>query len=221
MNSTDLPDDPNAPRDPLAPAPIKNMRMFFIDNQAGWPADAVLAGDLVIWPDDTKYPSFVPVASARHPAFDGQVIVQAGARRLIVSLCPGAKDAMDVRRIMSAKGARGPEQYQVAIDGIVQRVMLHRASSEGSDNQVHPFALLQWMQRSHPKEAAIIQKALKLLYAKPEAVSYQAPGETRMLHRQAVHEEVEGMLDQLTEIVPSVPTIAPEHGDGATTTTTE
>ena len=73
-----------------------------------WSDKAVLAGDLVLWPDDNKYPAFVPVASAKHPNFDGTIVVLAGNRHIIVSLCKGAKDAAGVRKKMSAKGDAGP-----------------------------------------------------------------------------------------------------------------
>lgn len=224
MNGLDTPDDPSAPNPspPVAASdPLKSMKLFFIDNQAGWPEEAVLAGDLVLWPDDGKYPSFTPVASAKHPAFDGQIIVQAGNRGLIISLCPGAVSMQDVRRILSAKGELGPEQYRVAVDAIVHRLMLYRAAGPETD-AVHPFALLQWMQKANPMEAAIIQKALKLLYAKPEGIAYPtADGSNAFLNRELVHQEVEGMLDQLSATLNPSDIIKPVSGDAATTTTTE
>lgn len=203
MNATDEQDDPSSP-EPIASTPLKSMKLFFIDNQVSWSDKAVLAGDLVLWPDDNKYPAFVPVASAKHPNFDGTIVVLAGNRHIIVSLCEGAKDAAGVRKKMSAKGDAGPEQYGIAIDGIIQRVLLWRDPSlssamGGASDGVHPFALLQWMQRAHPLEAAIIRKALDQLYAKPVAFAYQAEnGKSEFIDREKVHEHVEGMLDQLS-----------------------
>jgi hypothetical protein len=203
MNATDEQDDPNEPGAASAPVvastTLKSMKLFFIDNQVSWSDKAVLAGDLVLWPDDNKYPAFVPVASARHPNFDGTIVVLAGNRHIILSLCEGAYDSAGVRKKMSAKGDAGPEQYGIAIDGIIQRVLLHREAEQGAEDGVHPFALLQWMQRSHPVEAAVIRKALDALYAKPVAFVYATKdGAHEFLNREQVHEHVEGMLDQLT-----------------------
>lgn len=91
MNATDEQDDPSSPEQVVASSPLKSMKLFFIDNQVSWSDKAVLAGDLVLWPDDNKYPAFVPVASAKHPNFDGTIVVLAGNRHIIVSLCEGAK----------------------------------------------------------------------------------------------------------------------------------
>lgn len=203
MNGTELPDDPNAPAPAASTDPLKSMKLFFIDNQGGWPDTAVLAGDLVLWPDEGKYPAFTPIASAKHPAFDGTVIVQAGNRGLIVTLCAGANTMPEVRTAMSAKGAGAPEQYRIAVDAIVHRIMLWRALDKQEQSSVHPFALLQWLQTAHPKEAAVIQKALKQLYAKPEAVLYhRSKDHIEMMDRQDVHEHAEAMLDQLSEVSP-------------------
>jgi hypothetical protein len=210
MNATDEQDDPNQPVPTGGAEAVKSMQLFFIDNQHSFPADAVLAGDLVLWPDAGKYPGFTPVAAATHPAFDGQVVVQAGNRGLIVSFCAGARNGADIRKCMSAKGEAAPEQYRIAVDGLVQRVMLHRSGLE-ERNDVHPFALLQWMQKANPIEAAVIQKALTLLYAKPEAITYAGKtGPAEMLNRQEVHEQVEGMLDQLSDHTPAAPAVAAE-----------
>jgi len=209
MDGTDTPDDPNAP----APAPtsdaVKSMGLFFIDNQGIWPEGAVLAGDLVLWPDDGKYPAFAPVAAATHPNYDGTVVVQAGNRGLVISFCAGARDGAAVRKSMSAKGDAGPEQYRIAVDGIVQRIMLWRAGKEKAEGRtdVHPFALLEWMCKANPREAAILQKALLLLLAKPEPIVYQANPEThKWVSREEMFEEVEAMLDQLKVLViPELP----------------
>jgi hypothetical protein len=225
MNATDEQDDPGEASAPVvASTALKSMNLFFIDNQVSWSDKAVLAGDLVLWPDDNKYPSFVPVASARHPNFDGTIVVLAGNRHIIVSLCEGAYDSAGVRKTMSAKGDAGPEQYGIAIDGIIQRVLLWRETDGGLGHEdgVHPFALLQWMQRSHPAEAAVIRKALDQLYAKPVAFVYVTKdGQHEFLNREQVHEHVEGMLDQLSATLGPADIVKPVAGDGATTTTTE
>lgn len=208
--TTDMPEYPDAPDEHQVPHnDVKSMELFFIDNQASMWKDAVLAGDLVIAPDDGKYPTFQPIASAKHPNYDGMIVTMAGNRGIVMAFCPGARSAEDVRKIMSARGSNGPEQYRVAVDALVHRVVLWRAGQDAHkiDDRVHPFALLQWMQTAHPAEASVIQRALKRFYAKPEAVGYDSGGQYDTIDRQQVHEMIGGMLDQLADIVPTAPTI--------------
>lgn len=213
--TTDMPDSPDAPDEQQAlQHDIKSMELFFIDNQAAWPPGTQLVGDLVVARDDGKYPSFQAVASAKHPNFDGLIITQAGNRGILVTFCAGARNAEEVRKIMSLKGRHAPEQYRIAVDAIVHRMMLWREDQAAHkvDNRVHPFALLQWLQASHPAEASVIQRALKRFYAKPEAVPFEKDGHFVTLDRQQVHEMIEPMLDQLTDVVATAPTIkSDEH----------
>jgi hypothetical protein len=152
---------------------IKAMPLFFIDNQAEWPKGAELIGDLVVWPDEGMYPTFQPIASAKLAGFDGIVIVQAGSRRLVVTFLAGAHDNDSIRKAMSDKKNR-PEQYCIAVDAIVQRLMLMRTGNEAGMMQdgVHPFSLLAWLAKSHKADAEIIRDALAMYLkapASPEA----------------------------------------------------
>lgn len=143
------------------PAP-KSMQLFFIDNQGEWPNDAKLVGDLVVWPDKGKYPSFTPVALASAADFDGRILMLAGNRGLVVAFCPGAKDMKDVRRAMSAPGL---EQYRISLEGIIQRMLIHRhdaeAETEARDGAVNTVSLLTWLARSCPSDAKVLVNALK------------------------------------------------------------
>ena len=154
--------------------PAKSMRLFFIDNQGLWPENTQLAGDFVIWPDTGVYPTAQPVSLASHPSFDGKIVVQAGSQSIIVTFCPGAKDQVEVRKQLSARGlANRPEQYRVAVDAIIQRIMLWRNDRESGEirDDAHPFALMEWMKKAHAEETKVYLAALKLLLANTDAIN--------------------------------------------------
>ena len=139
---------------------IKSMKLFFIDNQGAWPAHkdgtskAELVGDLVVWPDDGRYPNYVPVACATHPNFKGVVIVQAGTRGLLVSLVEGATPEDDLKARF--KSMEGIQQFRVSIDAIVHRIVMWLAagSADGTsgigtpETEVDPLSLMAWMAAS-------------------------------------------------------------------------
>ncbi len=150
---------------------VKSMKLFFIDNQGAWPAHkdgtckAELVGDLVLYPDDGKYPNYVPVACATHPNFDGTIVVQAGTRGLLVSFVSDATPEDNLKeRFRTMKGI---EQYRVAIDAVVHRIVLHLAQrNEGTvTSEVDPLSLVAWMAASDKGRGAahVILSALKLL----------------------------------------------------------
>jgi hypothetical protein len=154
------------------PPPLKSMGLFFIDNQGAWPTDkdgtckAEMAGDLVLWPDQGKYPTYVPVAVATHPNFDGKVVVQSGNRGLIITFIAGATTDPQIRRAF-ATGKY--EQYRIAIDAIVHRLMLWRADVDNGANDVGPLALMAWLaasDRGRPL-AMVIGDCLSRLLADP------------------------------------------------------
>ncbi len=140
---------------------IKSMKMFFIDNQGAWPADkdstckAELVGDLVVYPDNGKYPNFVPVACATHPNFKGGlVVVQAGTRGLLVSFIENATAEDNLQeRFRTMKGIT---QYRVAIDAIVHRMVMHFVEQAGGQvtSEVEPLSLMAWMAASERGRAS-------------------------------------------------------------------
>jgi hypothetical protein len=145
----------------------KSMDMFFIDNRASFTSEAVLAGDLILAPDDGVYPRAVPVASATHPAFDGRVVVMAGNRTLVVALVHGAKSDRDVQTIMSAMPKSAKEgrvnQYVVALDPIVHRVVSHAYQEQEGDvpANVTLGKILVAMATEHPTETDNLRIALR------------------------------------------------------------
>lgn len=158
--------------------PPKSMRLFFIDNQGAWPtaadgtSKAQLVGDLVVWPDDGKYPSFVPVALAKHPQVDGTVVVQAGNRGLIITFCDGAHDDAAVRQQLS-KGK--PDQYRIAVDALVHRLVLWRHESVGEyaeNDSADPLSLLSWLASTEQGRpfAQVLIAALEDFLGNPERV---------------------------------------------------
>lgn len=164
----------------------KAMPLFFIDNQQEWPEGAKLVGDLVLWADHGKYPNYVPVATARSPLHDGTIVVQAGNRGLIISFLD-SKNEVGIRREMSAFNGKledertKPKQYRVAIDAIIHRLLIMRHNSDAGmyDNGVHPFSLLAWLAKAHPKEAMVLTHALKQVLAKTtdlECAGRELPG---------------------------------------------
>ena len=161
---------------PTAP---KSMKLFFIDNQGEWPDDADLIGDLVVWPDKGKHPTFTPVALASAADFDGKIVVMAGDRGLVVAFCAGAKDPRAVQKAMSGPGL---EQYRIGLDAIVQRLLIHRhqqatetdtvdgmAATTKRDDEVSTTSLLTWLARSNKADAGILASALRSFLKAPFA----------------------------------------------------
>jgi hypothetical protein len=138
----------------------KSMGVFFLDNQGSWPEGVEQAGDLVVWPDTGQYPTFVPVAAASHPNFDGKVVVLAGNRGLIVAMVAGAESMDDVRRALQSR--QGVTQFRVAVDAIVHRLVLHCCDRD-EHTHVHPASLFTWLTTQHRAEASVVQRALTLL----------------------------------------------------------
>lgn len=158
------------------PAP-KPMKLFFIDNQGEWPVEAQLIGDLVVWPDKGKYPTFTPVAMASAADFDGRIVMMAGNRGLVMAFCPGAKDPRSVQKAMSGPNL---EQYRIDLTAIVQRMLIHRhqqatetdavdgeAAVNARENEVNPAKLLTWLARSSKEDAVILINALRAFYRHP------------------------------------------------------
>lgn len=151
--------------------PVKTMRLFFMDNQHAWPKDVDLAGDLVIWPDQGLYPTGTPVSMCSHPNFDGRIVVQAATHTILVTFCKDAKTSDDIKNIMSNR--KRPEQYRVAVDALVQRIMLWRKAKEFSDDpaaptdDIHPMTLLKWLATACPDEAKVLHAALQVLLGLP------------------------------------------------------
>ena len=147
----------------------KSMEMFFIDNQGTWPEHAQLIGDLIAWPDNGKFPAFIPIAMASHPDFDGRIVAMAGNRGLVISFCDGDYSDLGVRTRLSSK-TNPPKQYRLAVDGIIHRLVLAGAgegalreetAAHGHEAGVHPAALLNWLCTVGKDESALIRKALR------------------------------------------------------------
>jgi len=183
----------------------KSMELFFIDNQCAFGKGAKLLGDYVVWVDDGYFPSFAPVSLATHPNFNGKVVVTAGNRGIVVTFCKGATDQADVRRIMSLKDR--PEQYRIAIDAIVHRLVLAGAGSDrdlspevGHHGQgVEPLALMAWLVRSAPKEAMVIAAALDAYLRQPAMNPLPLP-DNQQLPVQEAYELAESLLVTLNEV---------------------
>ncbi len=169
---------------------IKSMPVFFVDNQHMWPKGAQLHGNLVVWPDNGKYPTFTPVAISDHPQFDGKIILQAGNRGIIVSFAAGAETPEQIRAAMSD---RGLEQYRVAAESIVHSLVLMRAKTEGGqEGDVSTIALLTMLAKSSPLDAGILIQALNAWMKNP------APGAPNDANVQAAMvESAEEMRDAL------------------------
>jgi len=135
---------------------LKSMAVFFIDNKHAWPDDAVLSNGLVYWPDSGKYPGYTLVGLASHPEYDGKIVVQAGQLGMIATFIPGAQSIEDVKQGLKGK----PEQYRIAIDGIVQALMLARADTTGGAGDVNDATLLHLLAQVAPERAAVLQQAL-------------------------------------------------------------
>jgi len=161
---------------------IKSMKVFFIDNQGSWPTDrsgvskAKLVGDLVFWPDRGKYPTYVPIAVATHPNYDGKIVTMAGSRGMVVSFIAGARTDDDIRSALSAMDER-VDQYRVAVDALVHRMVLaiDETSRDGGlceTSEVEPLAMVAWMAGSEKGKnaAAVIATALRKLLADPETL---------------------------------------------------
>lgn len=135
----------------------KSMPVFFIDNQGLWPKGAKLLTDIVVSPDAGKYPTFIPVAAAEHPNYNGKVVVMAGNRGIVVSFVPGAQSSDDVRKSLSKGNC---EQYRIAVDAIIHRLVLMREETEGG-GAAHPLALLNMLATQDPVAAQVLVDALK------------------------------------------------------------
>lgn len=188
----------------------KSMELFFIDNQGNWPEGAKLVGDFVVWADHGKYPTMIPVAAASHPNYDGKVVVQAGNRSVLVTFCPGAQSEADVRKSIqqldhSIHAEReNPRQFRIAVDAIIHRLVLGGAvgtagdaSAHELDDRVHPFTLLAWLAKAHPKEAEVLRSALKMLMRAPEPITFGEGANTQGLMPADVYENAEAMLTQI------------------------
>lgn len=143
----------------------KSMGVFILDNQGTWPEGAEQAGDLVVWPDQGRYPTFVPIAAAKHPNFNGQVVVLAGNRGLVVAFVAGAQDLDDVRAAL--KSRKGVTQFRVAIDAIIHRLVLHCMGEAGSHDHVHPTTIFSWLATQHRREAEVVAQGLRALSKTP------------------------------------------------------
>lgn len=174
--------------------PVKTMRLFFMDNQHAWPKDVDLAGDLVIWPDSGLYPAGTPVSMCSHPSYEGRIIVQAMTHTILVTFCAGAKGQSDIKDIMSSR--KRPEQYRIAVDALVQRIMLWRAASSthptGPSDDIHPMTLLKWMATACQPEAKIMRAALQVLM--------QTPGAFKMLEAEGVQHAFTGADEMLSAL---------------------
>lgn len=124
----------------------KSMRLFFIDNQGSWPPGARQVGDLVVWPDTGKYPTYAPIAFGKHPNFDGVFVVQAGNRGVLVSFAHGVKEqGKDLADAMSGKGKQ-VTQIRIAVDALVHRLVLDmHGEAEAGHDDADPLALLSWL----------------------------------------------------------------------------
>jgi len=159
---------------------VKSMKLFFIDNQGAWPAHkdgtcrAKLVGDLVVWPDDGRYPTYVPVAVATHPNYDGCIVVQAGNRGILITFVPGATTEEDVRAAFNKKSDVPLESYRLSIDAIVHRMVLHFVEQAGgkTTSEVDPLSLMSWMAASDNgrNSARVIAAAAQALMARPETL---------------------------------------------------
>jgi hypothetical protein len=166
------------------------MPVFFVDNQGAWPTDdnglsqAQLVGNLVLWPDTGKYPTFQPIAMADHPQFDGKIVVMAGSRRVVMAFVKNAQSADDVRKAMTHK-TEDVEQYCLAVDALIQAVMLHRLSGGPVNEVSDPLSILAWLSASKEGGDAslVIAAALNWFMKMPELVKQannmlQRPGAT-------------------------------------------
>jgi hypothetical protein len=149
------------------------MKLFFIDNQGAWPSNkdgtskAVLAGDLVMWPDNRRYPTFMPIAIATHPNYDGRIVVQAGGRGILVTFIAGAKNAEEARAAFNKSSMVVPESYRISVDAIVHRMVKHFVDEAGGQvtSEVEPLSLMSWMASSEKGKpvAKVIAAALSNL----------------------------------------------------------
>lgn len=177
---------------------IKSMGLFYIDNQGAWPSGSQLVGDLVLWEDKGKYPTYVPVSIATHPNFDGKIVVHAGNRGLLVSFVFGAQSEKDIGQAL--KTMEGVAQYRIAIDAIVHRLVLHLNDGEVR-NDADALSLAAWMatqSKSRPY-AQVIRAALATLLANPQALSLI----TEQLRAQHNREDLDAfsIADALSETI--------------------
>lgn len=188
-------------------AEIKSMELFCIDNQQVWGRGAQLIGDYVVWPDDGYYPGFAPVGILTHPNYKGRVVMQAGNRGLVVTFCPDAETGDDCKRALMSK--ERPEQYRISVEAIVHRLMLAGAGSD-TDISAAPvashgkgldaLAMVAWLAKSCPKEAAVIEAALKHLAKSPAPLTYGAGAETKGLVAEDVYQVADDMLVTIGQV---------------------
>lgn len=190
---------------------LKPMELFAIDNAGAWGKGAALVGDLVVWPDKGMYPAAVPVGLLTHPAFDGTIVVQAGNLCLLISFLPGIPSAnkAGIRAVMSDKVNR-PEQYRLALDALVHRMLLAGAGgdadlSAGARAHEHsagldPLALIAWMAKHNPKEAAVVEQALSTVAREPQPLTFtDVEGSDRALMKDDVYQVADDMLVAIGE----------------------
>lgn len=194
-----------------SPAPLKSMEMFAIDNAGSWGKGAVLLGDLVVWPDKGMYPGYAPVGFLTHPNFDGTVVVQAGNRGIVITFIPGipSSNQKGLREAMSDKVKR-PEQYRIGIEALLQRLLLAGAgtgedlrlgaAAHGHDAGVDPMAMVAWLSRHYPKEAAVMEDALKRVAKAPEPITYtDIAGQPRAMMKEDTYQAADDMLVAIGE----------------------
>ncbi len=188
-------------------ATIKSMELFAIDNQQVWGKGAKLIGDYVVWPDDGIYPSFAPVGILTHPNFDGRVVVQAGNRGIVVTFCPKAKNPDDCKRQLGAK--ERPEQYRLALEALVHRLVLAGAGTDADlsvepvpshGKGLDPLALIAWLAKASPKEAAVVEAALKAFASNPVPVAYGKPEDLTSLLKDDAYQVADDMLVTIAEV---------------------
>ena len=193
-------------------APIKSMELFLIDNQQAWAAGSKLIGDYIVWPDDGMYPGYAPVGILTHPNFKGKIVMHAVIRGIVITLSEGARDADDCRKQLSAK--QRPEQYRVAVEAIVHRLILAGAGTDGDLKEVpshahqqgvEPLALIAWLAKTAPKEAAVLSAALSAFSKAPRAIAYGPGGDAPELTEQEAFAEADHMLITINEAQRSAP----------------
>jgi hypothetical protein len=192
----------------------KPMNLFFIDNQGMWSDEAQLVGDLVVWPDKGKYPSFTPVAIASAADFEGRIVMLAGNRGLVMAFCPGATGPRDVQKAMSGPNL---EQYRIDLTALVQRMIIHRyqqtnqtdsvdgeAAVTARESEVSTTKLLTWLARSNRNDAALIASALRAWLKNPHA------GDSGLISESGVKKNWEEM-SELLEVLEAA--LAPKKAD--------
>lgn len=164
----------------------KSQGLHYVDNSHTYPADAAMAGELVLWKDDGVYPGGVPIVLASHPSLEGRIIVQGGNRTLLVSIVFGAKDMTDVTRALSGLPANAREdetlrrskdfwvqQYRIDLGALINRVVMHQFNvQEGAPlSDISSLKLLTALARSEAADAAVIKVALEAAMRAPDTLN--------------------------------------------------